>query len=323
MTDLSPQDIAEIVARYQPLDWHEVWATTSIEPSWVVPDMIEHGRIHVLYSAAGLGKSLLVDDLCGALVTFGPLLGRENPNEGPQRVLYVDHENAQADLHARFHSMGYDPDDLAPRLIYLSFPDMPSLDTAAGGAHLLALAKHHRPNLIVIDTVSRVIDGEENASDTFRALYRHTMAPLKSAGFTLLRLDHEGKDGSAGQRGSKAKDDDADAVWRLAAATGEPGREKPDGSRDLRLLRGKQRTGHLPQEIKLQRLANPTRHIRCGDDEARSDVDRIVQVLDRAGVDDLAGAPTCRAALTREKEPASSANIAAAVKARKARLRAA
>ena len=46
-------------------------------------------------------------------------------------------------------------------------------------------------------------------------MYRNTLAPLKQRGIAVLRLDHQGKDGSSGQRGSSAKDGDVDTIWRL------------------------------------------------------------------------------------------------------------
>ena len=57
----------------------------------------------------------------------------------------------------------------------------------------------------MIDTTSRVIAGEEDRADTFLALYRHTMRPLKAAGVAVIRFDHAGKDLAKGERGSSAK----------------------------------------------------------------------------------------------------------------------
>ena len=59
--------------------------------------------------------------------------------------------------------------------------------------------------------------GEENSADTYRALYRHALAPLKAARRTVVRLDHRGKDmKAAGARGSSAKNDDYVGLRLLA-----------------------------------------------------------------------------------------------------------
>ena len=35
-------------------------------------------------------------------------------------------------------------------------------------------------NVIIVDTISRFVDGDENAADTWQNLYQHTIAPLKA-----------------------------------------------------------------------------------------------------------------------------------------------
>ena len=63
--------------------------------------------------------------------------------------------------------------------------------------------------------MARVVDGDENSSDTYRDFYRHTGMRLKAANVALWRLDNAGKDAAKGQRGSSAKVDDVDVVWFL------------------------------------------------------------------------------------------------------------
>ncbi|MGI3782284.1 MAG: hypothetical protein ACRYG2_16100, partial [Janthinobacterium lividum] len=73
--------------------------------------------------------------------------------------------------------------------------------------------------VVVIDTVSRAVDGEENSNDTWLQLYRRTGLKLKQAGVAVIRLDHTGKDEAKGTRGGSAKSGDVDAVWRLTKIT--------------------------------------------------------------------------------------------------------
>src|SRR5699024_8804063 len=73
--------------------------------------------------------------------------------------------------------------------------------------------------VVVIDTVSRSVTGDENENDTWLSFYRHTGLKLKQAGVSLIRLDHTGKDETKGQRGGSAKVGDVDAVWRMSRVT--------------------------------------------------------------------------------------------------------
>jgi len=70
-----------------------------------------------------------------------------------------------------------------------------------------------RGDVIVLDSMQRVVDGPENDSDTFRAYYRHTAEELKRCGFTVIRTDNSGKATGRGARGSSSKRDDVDLQW--------------------------------------------------------------------------------------------------------------
>lgn len=65
---------------------------------------------------------------------------------------------------------------------------------------------------MVLDTLATLTEDPEDKSDTYRALARHTMVPLKAQGCAVLRLDHTGHYGTS-PRGSSAKAADVDATW--------------------------------------------------------------------------------------------------------------
>jgi hypothetical protein len=234
---------------YPPVDWQQLWAKAGAPVEWLCEPLLLAGRAVALFSPAKAGKSLLCLDIVAALTTGRVVLG--NPARDPVDVLYVDLENTEDDLRERLADLGYGPHSDLSRLHYLSFPSLPALDTPRGGHHLRKVAEHHDARLVVIDTVSRVIDGEENDADTFRALYRHAVMPLKAAGRAVLRLDHTGKDLTKGQRGSSAKVDDVDAVWQLVA--------RPGGALDLRRTHSRNR--HGADRLTLTRLSDPLRHV--------------------------------------------------------------
>ena len=195
------------------IDWHEFWDAELDEQEWLLEPLFALRRSHALYAGAKTGKSYLVLAACAALATGRPFLLK--PKGEPISVLYVDMEMTLEDLRDRLAEFGYGPDDDLSNLHYALLPSLPPLDTEAGGQALLAAALAVGAKFVIIDTTSRVIQGDENDADTMRAFYRHTGLLLKQHGIGWKRLDHSGKDASKGQRGSSAKNDDVDVVIRL------------------------------------------------------------------------------------------------------------
>jgi hypothetical protein len=195
------------------LDWHELWADDS-EDEWILEPLVPARRLVALYSPPKVGKSLLMLELAAAVSAGRQVLGV--CPERRWRVLYVDFENdPRGDVRPRLQAMGYGPADL-DRLHYLSFPVLSALDTEAGAAQLLAAVEAYGAELVVIDTLSRAVAGEENDNDTWLSFYRNTGLRLKQAEVACVRLDHAGKDVERGQRGGSAKAGDVDAIWRMS-----------------------------------------------------------------------------------------------------------
>lgn len=203
---------AAIEATYPLVDWMELWADESTE-EWIVEPILPARRLVALFSPPKIGKSLLMLELAVAVSRGDEVLGW-TPDR-PRRVLYVDFENdPRGDVRSRLQAMGRKPEELSD-LLYLSFPRLPYLDTAVGGATLLAVVDHYGAEVVVIDTISRAVGGEENDNDTWLSFYRHTGVALKARGVACIRLDHTGKDATKGMRGGSAKYGDVDVVWSL------------------------------------------------------------------------------------------------------------
>ena len=188
-------------------------------------------------------------EIAAAIGAGRPMFGY--PGGGtPRRTLYVDFENdPRGDTRARLIDMGYGPADL-DNLVMLSFPTMAGLDSDLGGQQLMAAVHHYGCEVVVIDTVSRAVKGEENENDTWLAFYRSTGLRLKQAGVALIRLDHSGKDATKGQRGGSAKSGDVDAIWQLRKVDDDILELECDGARFP-----------IPeQRLTLRRLEGPLRH---------------------------------------------------------------
>ncbi len=187
------------------LDWSKAESTTS-DPSWCVDGWIEQGDSVSLVGAAKIGKSLLTLEAAACKATGASFLGRDVT---PGSVLYLDWENRPEIVYGRLRAMGFSFADLQD-LRYVSFPTMPALDTQAGGEAAHKLVRDTGAELVVIDTLQRVLTGEENSSQGIRDLYRQLLMPLRADGVAVLRLDHTGKGDNSTARGSSAKADDVD-----------------------------------------------------------------------------------------------------------------
>lgn len=281
-------DPAVVRAALPRIDWHALWADDT-EEEWIIEPLLPARRLIALYSPPKVGKSLLMLELAVAVSRGEPALGVSSGR--PRRVLYVDFENdPKGDIRERLIAMGRGPDDL-DNLVYLSFPSLAALDSDRGGRQLVAAVDAYECEVVVIDTVSRAISGEENDNDTWLAFYRHTGKALKAKGIALVRLDHTGKDETRGQRGGSAKSGDVDAVWRMSEMV----RDKT-----YRLECEANRMPVAEKTLVIHRETRPLRH--RVDSAGRAAVWSIkereaIQVLKDAGVPLGAGRSVCREAI--------------------------
>jgi AAA domain len=262
---------------FQPINWSDLDQVVPAAP--VIPGILNVGESGSLVAQAGAGKSLLMQEIAVALALGESVLG--SPARDAITVMYIDMENPQAELADRLRRMGHAPTELSGHpLLYFSFPDLPPLDTEYGGCTLALEAEKYEPQLIVLDTISRLVEGKEDSADTWRNLYNHTMVPLRRQGRTVLRLDHQGHDSNKGARGSSAKRDDVDVAWIM----------KRTGT-EVTLIRDKGRGLSHPDKILLRRHPAPTGHLPViaeGKQAACIDaLDRLRVPLD-AGRDDAA-----------------------------------
>jgi hypothetical protein len=237
---IEPEPVDELAYAHI-VDWPDFWSKDRAEQQWVIWPLVPVGRAVALYAPAKAGKSTILLAAVAAAVTGRAAFGGEPP-EHPPTVLYMDYEMTEDDLEERLEELGYGPDDDLSRLRYALLPSIDPLDTHAGAQAIVDLATRFEADLVVIDTFGRAVEGEEDKADTVRAFYRHTGLALKTRGISVLRTDHSGKDVDKGQRGSSAKQDDVDVVWKLARAEG-----------GAKLTRTHSRISWVPAEIELLR----------------------------------------------------------------------
>ena len=248
------------------VDFSAAWWASETGADWLLEPIIPARRQTAIVSGPKVGKSLLILDAAVALATGRAFL--DEPAKDPVGVMYLDLEMTEDDLRERMVDLGYGPDDDLSHLTYYSLPSLPPLDTPDGGAAVAELAAFHDVALVIVDTTSRVISGEENSADTFAALYRHTGLLLKAAGRALVRLDHTGHEHADRARGSSAKAADIDLIWSLS---------KTDGG--VRLKRTHQRISWAPEYVELRRSESPLRH-ELTDDGWPEGTQEVADLLD-------------------------------------------
>ena len=227
------------------LDWKVLDETNFSATEFLTRPLLSPGGQIAIIGDGKVGKSLFCFEWAWRLALGQPFLGWEPKR--PYRVLYIDQENSHPELQRRLRTTGFRGMD-GTNLTYVSFANIGALDTPAGGADLMNLVGWSNPDVVMLDTVSRMIEGEENSADTWLQLYRLSLRPLKDRGVACVRLDHFGKDRSRGSRGSSAKSQDVDHVWEM---TDQPGA-------GLILRRTHTRNGIGESILWLRRTGDPT-----------------------------------------------------------------
>lgn len=202
----------------QPIDWPAFWASDHESGDWLIDEFWPRSRSMALWAKAKEGKSEFVLHCVASLATgVDPFTGQATT---PARVLYFDFEMTEEDLWDRLTDMGYDQHTDLELLRYYQLPMLEPMDTARGAAQVARILDVEQPDCVVVDTFGRAVEGEEDRADTIRAFYAHTGLMMKNRRIGYLRTDHAGKAMESGQRGSSAKNDDVDVIWKLYRTKG-------------------------------------------------------------------------------------------------------
>lgn len=125
----------------------------------------------------------------------------------------------------------------------------------------------------------------------------------------MIRLDHEGKDSSNGARGSSAKNDDVDIVWRLTRAP-----------RLITLKCELARINWIPAVVKLDLAAEGELPLhRIADQTSKSPAELIADQLDALGIDPDATIDKAQQALSNSGGSKRRTDVAHALRLRKSR----
>jgi len=217
---------------------------TETEREYLIPDILPHPSVVLIYGAGGDGKSMSAWALAKHIATGKPFVVRGNHvpvKQGPVVLLNGDQPLVQ----------------LKEQLQEVDFPitkdSMIQTDWQLQRyAQFIKLMKKHQPKLVVIDSLIGCSGGrafDENKSDFATPLYWLT----KNNGVlfpkaTILIVHHANKNG--GFRGTSAIRDAVDETWALRKPTDE---EKASVGAHSRLITiEKSRSGRMGTQLVMQ-----------------------------------------------------------------------
>jgi hypothetical protein len=271
----------------QLLTAHDILTTDWPEPVWAIPNLLPVG-LTILAGRPKVGKSWLALQIDSAVASGGHALG-EPVDQGP--VLYLALEDPPRRLKERMVKQGW-PSNLPADFLCLGEFERQIGDLCDGGGERLARQielKGYR--LVVIDTLSRAVSGDQNdvAEMTLALTPIQEMAHAHNC--VVMLVDHHRKGTGAGPDaitdilGSTAKGAMADTAWGLYKESGKVGAKLAITGRDVE------------EQILALSWDGELGCWHCEGDaheleitECRQEILDVVEELGRAGVIDIADA---------------------------------
>lgn len=156
-------------------------------PDWLVDELICKGDLCMMIGEPGVGKSWLSMSLAVAVAEgHSSWLGRLMDVRG-QRVLYVDEENPEALIPLRLRKLGLTDEGIKN----IRFLHRQGVRLDRRPELLLDEALDWNPDLIVLDSLTRLHTKEENNAGEMAELFNDGIVPLaRETGATTLVLHH-------------------------------------------------------------------------------------------------------------------------------------
>lgn len=206
----------------------------------LVSGVLGRGELAILFGDSYTGKSFLALDWSLSIAHGVPWLGR---NVAPGRVLYVAMEGA-ATLHKR--ELAWSAHHCLPSApkSFTAYPRVVNLMHDASVAALANFIERESFDLVVIDTLSRSLNGADENSSAEMGAYVGALSRLKEAreGCSVLVVHHSRKDNPEAMRGSSALFAGVDRVlcWRTDSK----------GKDERKLLTQKDKSGEAAKPLR-------------------------------------------------------------------------
>lgn len=191
----TPEDVAAVEAavramprqRFAPYSAAELFERPRAR--WIVQGVLPQAEFALVVGEPGGGKTVLAWSLCCAIQRGADWYGHRTV---AGRVIYLPAEG-QGGFIKRMRACGIAPEEL-PEVI-TDVPNLLDPKEAAALAHAVGKA-----DVLVIDTLSRVHQGNENSGESMGLLLKHAQFIHKQTGALVLFIHHPPKNGD-GARG--------------------------------------------------------------------------------------------------------------------------
>ena len=215
----------------------ELLAKPLKEPLWIVPDLLPGGLV-ILAGRPKLGKSWLALQICLAVATGGEFFGKKIERG---RVLYLALEDHERRLQSRMNLQGWPPGIVEADFILADkFREQIQHLNSGGGARLAKRIQTGGYRLVIVDTLSRALKGDQKDESDMTA----AIAPLQETALAqeiaIVLIDHHKKPMGAADPnpiddilGSTAKGAVADTAWGLYKEQGKRGAKLAITGRDV------------------------------------------------------------------------------------------
>ena len=172
------------------------------EIDWLVPGAIPRGSVVFLNGEPETGKSWVAYELAKAVASCGKWMGRGIPLPSPEMVLLLNYDNPTPTLKLRLSKLAFNKDmPVYCHTIGMTKPHVKGLPEMLtlpkNEERLKMLVEHHRPSLVVVDSLRQANRADENNSQEMASM----MAIFKSwttiSNATVVILHHTSKNDSA------------------------------------------------------------------------------------------------------------------------------
>jgi hypothetical protein len=196
----------------EPVDWRTRYMTEEAylnvkPPEFLIDGFLVKKSIAMLAGPVAQRKSIIALDIAHALCTGEPLFGYFHVTGGHERVVYLCPEMDAASFVKRLKQIGLG-EYMGKTLFVQTMSEKPTaldeLDGELPGA------------VVIVDTITRFIEGDENKSEDMRK-FAQKVFRLMNAGATVVLLHHSKKGSSGslddGLRGSSELAAFVDSCW--------------------------------------------------------------------------------------------------------------
>jgi DNA-binding HxlR family transcriptional regulator len=157
---------------------------------WLVDGLLVEGERCIVFGEPGSQKSWLLLDMAICIASGEDWLGHFKVPTARQ-VLYVDEEQSERVLNKRLKQLVHGRTNPSPSAPLKTLSHDGLRFTKGGAERLLAKLSvaGFDPDVVMVEALARVLDGNENEIEAVSAFWRH-LEPLRKAGKTVIISHH-------------------------------------------------------------------------------------------------------------------------------------